>query len=348
MPVTRFSEPPQRHVAVPDYPEAIAKLDRLGYDAADPRRTAAIAVVRRARTPSSLKAMAWIVIRTLSWFNARGINVLEASPLDAKEWWNSLARYAPGTRDAYLQCLRMYYAEAVDLDLTGRDPTRRIDFERQEPMTPTPALTRSQAQTLIRIIDDEVADETRSAIATRDAALVGVLLRMCLRETETQNLVWGNIELSEGATVMTFIGKGRKPATLRIPADLLTRLEAWRAVQEETFGRSVGPPDPVFTSFSPRALRRGRSPRKPLLVPLARSEIFCVVRDRLAQIGVVGPRMGPHALRATGATLAYEGGADLIACQGLLRHSSIETTRRFYIKRTEDKANEAIDRMGLG
>lgn len=147
--------------------------------------------------------------------------------------------------------------------------------------------------------------------------------------------------------MLSFIGKGREPATLRIPPDVLAQLEAWRDVQEETVGRPIGQAVAIFTSFAPRALKRVRSPRKPPLRPMGRSEIFCIVRDRLAQIGVVGPRMGPHALRATGGTLAYEGGADLIACQSLLRHASIETTRRFYIKRTENKANEAIDRMGL-
>jgi hypothetical protein len=74
------------------------------------------------------------------------------------------------------------YAEAVEHEYTVRDPSRRIEFERPDPMTPTPALTRSQAETLIRVLDEEHVDETRTAIAARDAALVAVLLRLCVRE----------------------------------------------------------------------------------------------------------------------------------------------------------------------
>jgi integrase len=347
MPVTRFSEPPQRRAAAPNYEGAIARLDRLGYEQGDRRRTIAIAVVRRGRTASSVRTISWTVVRTLVWFNRRAINVLEASADDVREWWNSLAVYAPGTRDAYLQCLRMYYAEAVEHEYVVRDPSRRIEFERKDPLTPTPALTRAQARTLIRVIDEERTDDTLAAIAARDAALVAVLLRLCLRESEAHDLVWGNVGLAEGLRVLSFIGKGRKPATLRLPPDVLACLESWQVVQAETVGRPIGQADAIFTSFAPRALKRARSPRKPALTPVGRSEIFCIVRDRLAQIGIVGPRWGAHALRATGATLAYEGGADLIACQSLLRHSSIETTRRFYIKRTENKASDAIDRMGL-
>jgi hypothetical protein len=42
---------------------------------------------------------------------------------------------------------------------------------------------------------------------------------------------------------------------------------------------------------------------------------------------------------------AYQSRAGLIAYQALLRYSLIETTRRFCIKRTENNANRAIDRM---
>jgi integrase len=244
--------------------------------------------------------------------------------------------------------MRAFFIEAIDRGLIAADPSRKLVRDKAIALMSTPALTRGETLRLLAAIDEECSDPARQLVARRDAVLVGFAVRLCLRSAEIQSLRWNCISVREGKAVVSFIGKGRKPATLDIPAPLLRRIDAWRAALEETIGQPLEPSDPIIVSLATANLNAARRRRRGQpMKPLARCDVFTTVRDRLAQVGVVGPRMGPHALRATGATLAYEGGADLVACQNLLRHESIETTRRFYLKRLENKASEAIERMGL-
>ena len=52
-----------------------------------------------------------------------------------------------------------------------------------------------------------------------------------------------------------------------------------------------------------------------------------VVVRYMAQVGITGQNMGPHALRATAATSALEHQADIARVQKWLGHASISTTR---------------------
>ena len=52
-----------------------------------------------------------------------------------------------------------------------------------------------------------------------------------------------------------------------------------------------------------------------------------VVKRYMAQVGIEGENMGPHALRATAATSALEHDADIAQVQEWLGHSNISTTK---------------------
>jgi integrase len=347
VPVTKFTVP-LRGLVAPDYEAALRRLDKFGYQPGDPRRAIAAAVVRRGKTDSSAKSFSWMLSRCLTWFATSGIDPLAATTDDLQIWWNSLADYAPHSRNLFLVCMRAFFIEAVDRELIASDPSRKLVRDKAISLMSTPALTRAETLRLLAAIDEECSDPVRHLVAQRDAVLVGFGLRLCLRMAEIQSLRWSCLSVREGKAVVSFIGKGRKPATMDVPAPLLRRLDTWRAALEDSIGQPLQPSDPIVISLAPATLNAARRRRGGQPVnQLARCDIFTTVRNRLAQVGVVGPRMGPHALRATGATLAYEGGADLVACQNLLRHESIETTRRFYLKRLENKASEAIERMGL-
>jgi integrase len=125
------------------------------------------------------------------------------------------------------------------------------------------------------------------------------------------------------------------------------KVNDFREAFEAATGTKLGLSDPLILGVSSHDLRVARSRRRGQpLRPLARATIYQAMVDRLAQIGLGDiPRMGPHALRATGATLAYEAGATLIECQRLLRHASIETTRQFYLKRIDEKGGDDMAKM---
>lgn len=72
-----------------------------------------------------------------------------------------------------------------------------------------------------------------------------------------------------------------------------------------------------------------------------------MVTRRLRDVGLTGDRMSPHALRASGAVLAYHGGASLVEIKKLLRHSSMETTMRYLQQLLGGAAAAAIAKIEL-
>ena len=58
------------------------------------------------------------------------------------------------------------------------------------------------------------------------------------------------------------------------------------------------------------------------------------------------PALGPHALRATFATLALEGGASLYRIQSALGHADPRTTE-VYLRAADELSDNAVDYVRL-
>lgn len=88
-------------------------------------------------------------------------------------------------------------------------------------------------------------------------------------------------------------------------------------------GHGQEPESPLF--------QRIRAPKfgAPALAPTPGSVYTDVVVRYMAQVGITGENMGPHALRATAATSALEHQADIAQVQEWQGHASI-STRRVY------------------
>ena len=345
MPVTVFAGKTVAHDG-PDYVRAMEHIDALGLDPRDPVDVVARSVVRRTRTDQSARTFGWALARNLKWLYERGLQPLSANDDDILFWWNGLGQYAPNTRNGRLVNLRAFYREAARRKFIGMDPTLGIRSDTATVLTETPSLTVAQTELLIATTDRDRDDPRRSLKAYRDGVILALGLRLCLREHEIALVRYSNIGESAGKKTLSFMGKGRKGVTLELPDDVLGKIDAFREAFEAETGGKLGLSDPLVLGVGAQDLRSARRRRKgEPLRPLSRPTVYQVVVDRFAQIGLTGPRMGPHALRATGATLAYEAGASLIECQRLLRHASIETTRRFYIKRIDEKGGDAMAKM---
>ena len=135
---------------------------------------------------------------------------------------------------------------------------------------------------------------------------------------------------------------------LFLPEDVLASLQDWRTSFTVQTGVDLHPYDPVFVGLSAARIRQAQA-RKPgtALRPLSNAALYDIVVGRLRDVGLDGPRYAPHCLRATGATLALEGGADLVECQALLRHANADTTRKFYLKRVDELAQPGMDAMQI-
>lgn len=339
MPATRGPKAAQPSIPAPDYERALEHLTLLPVPADDPMLVLAEKVVRRARTEQSARQMGWALARNLRWFLERGIDPIHATDLQVMRWWNDLAGYAPMTRNSRLVSLRIFYRFAISAGVIAADPSAEIRSDPQEPVKAVPALTAEEADRLLARIDADLAEPTLALAAHRDAVLVRLMLWLCLREAEVHSLRWSSFEKRPTGTVVSFTGKGRRPAQMFVPAALVARLDAFRAAFEAATRRPLLPADPIALPLDAHGLRvarirRGTSP----LRPADRATIYERVVARLTQADVRREGMGPHSLRASGATIAFEATKDLVACSNLLRHRSIETTRRYYIKRQDTTA----------
>ena len=176
----------------------------------------------------------------------------------------------------------------------------------------TPALGDAQARALL---DAPPSDTLKGK---RDRAILSVLLYHALRREElTKLLVKDFSQERRGVPHLRVQGKGGKlrylpahPHSLRLVAEYLA-----------ASGHGQEADGPLF--------RRIRTPKAGTLAgALTPGSVYAdVVVRYMAQVGIAGDNMGPHALRATAATNVLEHQADIAKVQEWLGHASISTTR---------------------
>lgn len=300
------------------------------------------------RTQCSAESTANELAFFLEWCQSRGLDPFKITEDDIDAFIGRLSGYAQGTQHLKLLWARAFYKRAIKDRYVRENPVTIPAQIRRTPETNTPALTKEQIEEVLGAIRVEFTNPRVGLRAKRDYAMIMLMVRLCLRTTETVSLRWGRIRESNGEMQVSFRGKGGKPAHLPIPADVWQVLTSWKYAYEKATGTVLGPNDPVFLPVSSRdlplaRLRKGRSPLK----PMTRYPIHGVVVERLGAVGIEGARFSPHCLRATGAVLSFRAGSSLIEIQALLRHSSIETTMRYLQTLVMGAVGPAIERIKL-
>lgn len=347
MPQPRRISSNRPDVVKPDFERALRAIRRLTLP--DPRiDEVATFIVQNTHTDASARNYAWGLAQILRWFAEHDVNILRATPDDIQRWWISVDWKASHTRYQLRLLIRAFFKVAVKRRYVRADPGEDLPRVRREALIETPALTDTQGRHLIASVAAELDHPDRALMARRDLAALAVMLRLCLRASEAASLRWKSLGTSRGRRVLNFMGKGRRPACLYLPDDVYDTLRFWRDAFEAQTGVRWTRNDPILVPLTPSAIRnaQGRRPGQ-VLDAITSNGLYIMVVGRLSDIGLDGDRFGPHCLRATGATLALEGNADLVQCQALLRHLSIDTTRKFYIKRVDPHAQPGMDAMGI-
>jgi integrase len=345
MPSTKRVRHPESLIRPVDHQSEIARIRALGLD---PDVTlVAETYISSLRTAASVRSTRVTLTSCLRELADIGVNPLHAKGPDLLRWWNGTTRLAPRSRLNRRAILKSFYRVAKGLDLITKDPMWSITPVRDEVVVPTPALSVEQAEQLIESIRAEFDHPDRALMARRDFAVIALALRMCLRAAEIAGLRWENIAEDDGQRTARFIGKYSKIASLSVPDDVWEALVAWRMEFERQVGVRMQQRDPVVVSLSNAAFFAAQNRQTGVpLAPLASTMISTIAMNRLADIHLVAPRMAAHALRATGATLARKGGADLLEIQTLLRHEKLDTTR-IYLKDEDVQARPAMERMPI-
>ena len=212
-----------------------------------------------------------------------------------------------------LAALASLYDYLCECNAVLHNPVRGVKRPKAETSEgKTPALGDAQARALLG------APPLETLKGKRDRAILSVLLYHGLRREElTKLLVKDFNQERRGVPHLRVQGKGGKlrflpahPHSLRLVAEYLA-----------ASGHGQEADGPLF--------RRTRAPRVGVVATaLTPCAVYSeVVVPYMAQVGITGENMGPHALRATAATSALEHHADIAKVQEWLGHASISTTR---------------------
>jgi integrase/recombinase XerD len=164
------------------------------------------------------------------------------------------------------------------------------------------ALTLAQLESVLN-----AADLSKPS-GIRDRAVMELIYGAGLRVSEAVSVEREAVDLTVAAIRVT--GKRGKTRVLPLPAQTVHWLRLY--LQEARPKLATKPTSLLIVSDRGKALRRDR-----VYVTLA----------KLARLGGIEQKIGPHTLRHTYAVHLLKGGADLRAVQELLGHESIATTQ---------------------
>jgi len=265
------------------------------------------ALIRRPIKPSSL-AREESTIRTLVLPKLGRRLLSQLSPSDIKEWANGIATgYSASSARKALGFLRQCYKAALADGIVSRDPTVGIKLPGVPRQEPSP-LTHDQ---LLRLAD---------ALPPRDRLMVLVMgyggLRWCEVVALRRSALTGNrLRLTTAAVeVNGHIHEGdlktHEARTVVLPAEAVAAdLTAW--------ANSLPGDDPLlFASSDDTWIRYGNWCSRVLKPGLEKSKV---------------PRITPHALRDTAASLAVENGASVASVAALLGHRDGSVSLKHYV-----------------
>lgn len=309
--------------------------------------------IARLSTYASARIYAGYLARFFAFMAEQGREPIAADHDDIDLYLMTQRHLSPKTQSCQWGVLSSFFKRALERRTRSDSPFLGRKRPSDEPITPTPALTKEQAQSLLNSMAADFDHPDRGLVARRDFAMIALLLHLCLRATEVSDVRWGGISRSSGELTLSFTGKGRRPATLPLPGAVHSTLLMWKAAYESKTATVLLPGDPIFLATDHVSLREARSRKdsKPLPRIVTRS-VGRIVADRISDVelnlvgGMPAARFAAHCLRATGATLAVEGGADAIDLQALLRHMQLDTSIR-YLRRLENRSAKAIAMIGL-
>lgn len=223
----------------------------------------------------------------------------EANGRDLSAWLDGLSHLRPSTRARRLSAISSFYLWLKDEGIVGAVP--------EVPRASRPRV-RGQDDARLVGLDQRTAARLLSAAdhhSPRMSALVAVGLTTGLRIEELLGLTPAQVRTDGGGRVLaTVTGKREKTRTVVVPplaAERLSQLHP-NTVDERYFRTRSG------KQWSQRQ-----------------------ARDALARLGERAglPRLHPHLLRHTAASLALSSGASMEAVRAMLGHASLATTQKY-------------------
>lgn len=274
------------------------------------------------------------------------LGITSFAQLDSREGLDALIRYPQWLREqGYANAtiarkvvvVRQAFDYAVAAFLLQRNPAKTIKAFRVPNVSPRNPLSSAHMRALLD------APSTRTIGGCRDRALLHVVAYLGLRASELCAIRLGDFAWNGDYLVLRVRGKGEKVRELPIVPAVVEAVRLWlkadgRPVGDRVVVESERAGEWVFPPFRNRATSQGTAKG------ISTQGLRLLVRRYADQVGVT---TDVHTLRMTAGTQAHEGGAELIAIQEYLGHSSVTTTQR-YIKRRESLRDSAAQKVHYG
>lgn len=168
----------------------------------------------------------------------------------------------------------------------------------------------------------------------RDFAMINLLIRTGTRVGEISRADIKDIGEKQGRTVLYVWRKGHnsKDSYVIVEGEALETIRGYLKTRQPQ-----NQEEPLFVSCANNSFSKRLPP----------NTVSIIIKSRLKAIGLLGDRFSAHSLRHTGASLAAEAGAPVMAIQEMLGHSNINTSMRYIHnrKRLSDPAEGYIAKI---
>lgn len=253
-----------------------------------------------------------------------GFDPLSVTPADVRQWILSLAQggVSPRSLRRKLTALNSFYAYLMRRKLVASNPAREVEMAKVA--KPLPVNIRPME--MDRIIREDTAaaaamgegDEceedscklSERFTKSRDSLIFLMLYTTGIRRAELIGLTEQAVDTRR--CELKVLGKRNKERIIPFGEELRAAVESYRVVRDRLTGG-------IDTQNGRFFVRPDGSPLYPMLVER-------VVKKAL-QARAHASRLSPHVLRHSFATDMLNNGADLVAVQRLLGHSSLATTQ---------------------
>lgn len=237
--------------------------------------------------------------------------------------------------------LRSLYRFLLKNNYISRDPMREYEDTSLKTSHRSRApvfLSPEEAKRLIQAVTDyyernKIDGRYKQELASRDRAIMLVLLNTGMRVSELVQLDEHSIQATKESTHVTVIGKGNKERVLKLNRTAIRALADYFTDREELV-KATGQTALFVNRFGNR---------------MSRKAVYEVVKKyvRMAGLPPKSASISPHKLRHTLATLLLKNGENLRVVQEILGHSSIKTTEIYthVINTEKDQALDQLDHL---
>jgi site-specific recombinase XerD len=263
----------------------------------------------------------------LAWCNGTELEVTHASVDDVEDYREALigAGCQPATVAIKLTLVRRFYDAAIRAGLRVDNPAAGVRAPRAKRAAEDFGyLSEGELALLLRAVPQRVDKLGQPLIQDlRDKGLLALMSLQVLRTVEITRANVDDLQARDEQWALLVRGKGHD-RLIYLRQDVADSLRAYLGARGRIQSDLLGLP--LLTAVGNRA--GGRR--------LSRRGVRTIVDAHLRRLDLKRPGLSNHALRHTGATLAYKYTHDLRAVQDMLGHADPRTTARY--ARVVDKA----------